>query len=184
MSRKLKTFIVLSSTILIIMGSYFTYIQLKEDEAEIEKVVSSLKQPLVNMYHIEMVDGKNALVFYEWGYPTEANYGMVQVKKSLLGWKFVYGVSDNHRRFDDAIGWFYTELEDFLVLRGPVKYSVIADVLVITKDGKKYEAEIVRSENQKGQWFLIAEDEDFNEATLVARDEDGQIIEEHVIVAD
>nr|WP_139189845.1 hypothetical protein [Evansella caseinilytica] len=183
MSKKLKTFIVLSITILIIIGSYITYIQLKDDEPEIEKVVASLKQPLVNMYHIEMMDGKNALAFYGWGYPLDANYGMVKAKKSLFGWEFVSGVSNNFPTYGIAIGWSYTELEDYSVLRGPARYSEM-DVSVITANGKEYEAEVVASERGKRQWFLIAEDEDFNEAILVARDEDGQIIEEHVIIID
>ncbi|MDE5416151.1 hypothetical protein [Alkalihalobacterium chitinilyticum] len=156
----------------------------KDDDEEIKKAVYSLGYPLTVLAHIEILDSKNAIAFYEWGHEEEASFGNVILKKKLWGWEIVGGGSLLLLE-ESKLNGGHTSLRHYLseytdLLRGKIVDPNIAEVRVITRYGSEYEATIVEYNNNDKFWFLIS-GEDFLGSKVTGFSTAGDIIEEIVI---
>ncbi|MNL00160.1 hypothetical protein D3C87_1205820 [compost metagenome] len=172
MSKNLKIIIFCSIAILLI-ASYFLSIGLKDNDKEIEKAVLSLNQPMTKIIHIEALENKKAIAFYEWGTAPDDYFGIAILKKNLFGWH-LNGGSTSVSPKEHKIGWSFFDLKrDFSnytdILYGKILDAEIADVLVNANDGKQYSAKIIGDNNGDRYWFLITDGGTLMNSTVTAR---------------
>jgi hypothetical protein len=167
--------------VLIVIGTYFINIASKDDIEEIQKAVIALEQPELTVAHIELLEKNKAIAFYEWGHGEDSSFGNVVLEKNFLGWKIVRGGS-LYLLEDSKLNWGHLKLRDYLssntdLLRGKITDTEIEKVQVITKDGKEYQAKVIKYNNEDRFWFLIANGE-LLDATVTGFSFDGNVIEE------
>lgn len=179
MSKKLKTFFYITA---ILLGIYFINVLLTDDVQGIKKKVYSLNQPMTNIAHIEFLDSKQAIAFYEWGNHQNKHFGSAFFKKNLFGWGFVgggtgalssgykldWGFSNLESRFSD-----YTDL-----IRGKILDPQIEEVIIKTDSGKEFKANIIEYSNNQKFWFLVTDGEALLGSTISGLSFDGKIIEQ------
>ena len=155
---------------------------LKDDMKEIEKAVYSLNLPVTNIAYIKTLDNNQAIVFFEHNSANIEYFGNIRLKKNLMGWKLGNGssgqVDSNHK-----LGWNFSDLKyDFSkytdVLSGKILDSNIKEVFIVTKNNKRYQANIVNYNNGKRFWYLITEGEELPGSMVRGMSMDGKIIDE------
>jgi hypothetical protein len=178
MSKKLKIILFFSiATILIVIMS----IGLKDDIQGIEKAILSLNQPMTNLAHIEVLENKKAIAFYEWGTVPGEYFGIAKLKKNLFGWYF-NGGSTSQTPKGYKLGWSFSNLKgefsDYTdIIYGKILDSDIESVLVTTNIGKQYSAKIIEYNNGERLWFLITDGVELLGATVMGLSKNGEIIE-------
>jgi len=181
LSKNLKTIAFCFIAFLLIV-SYFFGIGLKDNDKEIEKAVLSLNQPITKIVHIEALENKKAIAFYEWGTAPEDYFGIAILKKDLFGWHFKGGSTSASSK-EYKIGWSFSDLKrDFSnytdILYGKILNAEIVDVIVNTNDGKQYSSKIIDDKNDERFWFLITDGVNLIGSTVTARSQSGKIIEQ------
>ncbi|GIP29119.1 hypothetical protein J23TS9_42490 [Paenibacillus sp. J23TS9] len=181
MSKNLKRIAFCSIAILLIV-LYFWGIGLKDNAKEIEKAVLSLNQPMTKIVHIEALENKKAIAFYEWGTAPEDYFGIAILMKDLFGWHFKSGSTSASPK-EYKIGWSFSDLKrDFSnytdILYGKILDAEIVDVLIKTNDGKQYSAKIIDDKNGERFWFLITEGVKLTGSTITACSQNGKTIEQ------
>ncbi|GAE33669.1 hypothetical protein [Halalkalibacter akibai] len=179
MSKKLK--MILAVTV-ILVGAYFIHLALKDDVQEINKAVFSLNQQNTNIAHIEFLDNKQAIAFYEWGAHDNLHFGSAIFKKNLLGWKFVHGSTgtlDHGYKLD----WGFSNLEFELsgytdLIRGKILDPRIVEVTVQTTNGNEFKANVIDYNKDEKFWFLVSGGEDLLGSTITGMSSDGEMIEQ------
>ncbi|MFD2512060.1 hypothetical protein ACFSUR_28480 [Halalkalibacter alkalisediminis] len=147
-----KKIILVFTIVLLIIGAYFLSLILKKDDVEeITKAVMALEQPELKVAHIELLEKNKAIAFYEWGHGEDSSFGNVILEKNFLGWEIVRGGS-LYLLEDSKLNWGHLELKDYLssytdLLRGKITDPEIEKVQVITKDGKEYQARVIKYNN-------------------------------------
>ncbi|WP_042161498.1 hypothetical protein [Paenibacillus gorillae] len=167
---------------ILLIASYFLNIGLKDNDKEIEKAVLSLHQPMAKIVHIEALENKKAIVFYEWGTAPDDYFGIAIVKKNLFGWHFMNGSTSLSPK-KHKIGWTFFDLKrDFSnytdLLYGKILDAEIADVLVNANGGKQISAKIISDINNDRYWFLITDGVTLMSSTVTARSQTGKIIDQ------
>lgn len=167
--------------VLIVMVIYFINEASKDDIEEIQKAVLALEQPEITVAHIELLEENKAIAFYEWGDGDDWSFGNVILEKRYLGWEIVRGGS-LYLLENSKLNWGHLDLRDYLssysdLLRGKITNPEIEKVQVITKDGKEYQAKVIKYNNEDRFWFLIA-DEELLDATVIGLSFEGKVIEE------
>jgi hypothetical protein len=166
----------------IAISIYFINIALKDDTEEIQKAVLALGNPELEVAHIEMIEEKKAVAFYEWGIAENASFGNVLLEKSLLGWEIVSGGS-LYLLEDSKLNLGHLDLRHHLskykdLIRGKITDPHIESVKVTTTEGKEYPARVINY-NNKRFWFSIGED--LSGALVTGFSSDGKIIEKDQI---
>lgn len=166
---------------LIVIGIYLLNVAPKDDIEEIQKAVMALEQPELKVAHIELLEKNKAITFYEWGHGEDSSFGNVILEKNFFGWEIVRGGS-LYLLEDSKLNWGHLELRDYLssytdLLRGKITDPEIEKVQVITKDGKEYQAKVIKYHNDDRFWFLIANGELLG-ATVTGLSFEGDVIEE------
>ncbi|MFT4412228.1 hypothetical protein ACLM5H_00075 [Fredinandcohnia humi] len=144
MATKLK--LILSICLLFVVF-YFGSIALKDDDSEIVKAFQSLNEPFKEIAHIEMLDNTKSIVFYESTFGDIEVFGNVRLKKNIFGWRMLSsGSSQTPQKY--KLGWHFSNLAfDFHtytdLIFGKIYDSNIEEVVIVTKNHKKYHAEII-----------------------------------------
>jgi hypothetical protein len=177
MSKKRVVKVVVGFAI-ISMCMYLLYIQIKDDTASIEEKVSGFNYKAMDI-DIEFVEDRYAIAFYYWGTPIHTKTGVVELKKTLFGWKIVKAESDR-LTYDDwpleaSIMAVYNELSESVVLRGRVVVSDIGEIQIETKDGTRYEGSDIKITDNYLWYFITQEDVDLTGATITVVSEDGKV---------
>ncbi|MBM7539841.1 hypothetical protein [Amphibacillus cookii] len=183
MKKRIIVIIVTVITLLTI-GSYLISERLnayQDIEEVIEQEFRTLRQYVEDVYAIEYLDDDRALVFYSWDFPAYYNFGVMELEKTWRGWQFVEAISNRMERKTAWVKGTYAEITDRVILRGPVSGNA-EEIVIITDDGREYRPEIGRAEWQ--MWYLILEDEPFEEATFILYDSDGEVLREEVLQFD
>ncbi|MBM7539838.1 hypothetical protein [Amphibacillus cookii] len=180
---------IIVSTVIVVFAlltivSYFMF-QWLNDNQDIEDVIKqefrSLGQYVENVYAIEYPDDDRALIFYSWSHPDFSNFGVMELEKTWRGWQFVEAISNRMERKNAWLKGVYAEIGDHAILRGPT-WANVDKIEIITDDGREYIPDIGKSEWH--MWYLILEDEPFEEATFILYDSDGEVLWEEVLQFD
>ncbi|MBU9723560.1 MULTISPECIES: hypothetical protein [Bacillaceae] len=141
------------------------------------------QQPLRNVVHIEYLDNRHAIAFYEWGAGTLRSFENVTYKKGVFGWK-ANGGTGGQIVVDDKLGWSFSNLEhqNFSqytdLISGVIMSPDIVEVRVTSINENVYTADIVEF-NGGRFWFLVTDGDDVSFATKTGLNEDGEVVEEH-----
>ncbi|MFC4323219.1 hypothetical protein [Litchfieldia salsa] len=167
--------------VLLVIGIYLINVSPKDDIEEIQKVVIALEQPELTVAYIELLEQNKAIAFYEWGHGEDSSFGNVILEENFLGWEIVRGGS-LYLLEDSKLNWGHLELRGYLssytdLIRGKITDPDIEKVQVITKDGKEYQAKVIKYNSEGRFWFLIANGE-LLDATVTGLSFDGKVIEE------
>ncbi|MCR6109104.1 hypothetical protein HXA35_01950 [Bacillus sp. A301a_S52] len=149
-----------------------------QDSEEIEEVLKDFN-PFLFDINIEQVSSRYAIASYNWGYPHDTKFGLVELKKNLFGWEIVKATSDR-MAFDDwpleaSIMAVYNELSESVVLRGRVVVSDIEEIQIQTKDGTRYDGSDIKITDNYMWYFITKEDVDLTGATITVLSEGGEI---------
>ncbi|WP_078546782.1 hypothetical protein [Litchfieldia alkalitelluris] len=179
MSNKIKLGLVIGAVLLVTL---FINIAYKDDAKEINKIVNSLNQPMTNIVHIEFLDNKKAIAFYEWGPTDQVYFGEATLKKGLFGWEFLSGAT-GQVSMEHKLDWGFSNLAmDFSnytdLIRGKILDPEIVEVKILTKKDNEYNASIVEKHNNERFWFLITNGEDLLGSTITGLSSKGEIIEQ------
>nr|WP_239585216.1 hypothetical protein [Amphibacillus cookii] len=170
--------------ILLIVICYFAFQfvnQNQDIEDAIEQEFRSLRIYMEEIYAIEFLDDDRAMVFYSWAHPDFSNFGVMELEKTWRGWQFVEAISNRMERKNAWLKGVYAEITDHAILRGPT-WASVDKIVIITDDGREYTPELGKAERQI--WYLILEDEPFEEATFILYDSDGEVLREEVLQFD
>ncbi|MCR6098139.1 hypothetical protein HXA31_18005 [Salipaludibacillus agaradhaerens] len=180
-----KRVIVIVCLLLVIVGGYIAYLQLKDEKKEIEEIARQYNRFMMEI-DIEVIEGQYAVALYNWGYPYKSKFGMMEFEKTFWGWEIVTATSDRMVYTDypaeATIFPVYNELSEFTVLGGRVSIGRVLggphELRVETAEGEVYEgSEIIITDNNI--WYIISEDKvDFSGSRITALSEDGDIIDE------
>jgi hypothetical protein len=167
---------------LIVIGIYLLNVVAKDDIEKIKKIVIQLEHPELEVAHIELLEKNIAIAFYDWGRGEDASFGNVILVNTLLGWEIVRGGS-LYLLEDSELNWGHLDLSDYLssytgLLRGKITDREIEKVQVITKDGQKLQARVIKYNTDDRFWFLISNGEQLLGATVTGLSSDGEVIEE------
>ncbi|WP_407272102.1 hypothetical protein [Radiobacillus sp. PE A8.2] len=162
---------------------HFTKMLLTDDQREIEQeALETLSSPMTDVVHIEMLNSKEALVFYEWGGGTEVFLGSTIVKKTLLGWHSNGGGASqiaSEQKYET--GYSGLELrgatEYVHLLKGKVLDEAIAEVRVVVDD-KELTGNIVEYAERERLWYIVSNNANIDQATVYWLSEDGEIVEQ------
>ncbi|MBM7539830.1 hypothetical protein [Amphibacillus cookii] len=182
--KKRITVIIVTVIALLTIVSYLMFQWLNDNqdiEEAIEQEFRTLRQYVEDVYAIEYLDDDRALVFYSWDFPVFYNFGVMELEKTWRGWQFVESISNRIEVENAWVKGVYAEITDYVILRGPM-WAGIDEIEIITDDGREYRPEIGRAEWQ--MWYLILEDEPFEEATFILYDSDGEVLREEVLQFD
>ncbi|MBM7539840.1 hypothetical protein [Amphibacillus cookii] len=183
MKKRITVIIVTVITLLTIV-SYLIF-QMLTDDQDIEEVIKqefrSLGQYVENVYSIEYLDDDRVLIFYSWSYPEYSNLGVLELEKTWRGWQFVEAISNRIEIENAWLKGVYAEITDHVILRGTVT-AAVEEIVLITDDGREYCPSVGKAE--RNMWYLILEDEPFEEATFILFDRNGEVIREEVLQFD
>lgn len=179
MSKKLKTILFITA---ILLGIYFINLAFKDDVQEIKNAMYSLNQPMMNIAHIEFLDNKQAIAFYEWGRQENLHFGSALFKKNLLGWENV-GSSTGELSHGYKLDWGFSNLESRFsnytdLIRGKILDPQIEEVHVKTSDGNEFNANLIELNNGEKFWFLVTNGEELIGSTITGLSSEGKIIEQ------
>ncbi|WP_017470935.1 hypothetical protein [Amphibacillus jilinensis] len=184
MKKRIIVIIVTVITLLTIAGYLITErLNAYQDiEEVIEQEFRTLRQYVEDVYAIEFLDDDRALVFYSWDFPAFYNFGVMELEKTWQGWQFVEAISNRMERKRAWLKGVYAEIGDHVILRGPT-WASVDKIEIITADGREYIPELGRAAEWQ-MWYLILEDEPFEEATFILYDSDGEVLHEEVLEFD
>lgn len=179
MSKKFK--VVLSLTV-VLFGFFVINIGLKDDVQEIQKIMSSLNQSMITIAHIELLNNKEAIAFYDGGNSEIPSFGSALFKKNLFGWKLTdsnvgelshgskldWGFSNLAFRFNG-----YTDL-----IRGKILDPKIEEVNIKTASENEFKANIIEYGDGQKLWFLVSNGEDLLGSTITGLSSEGKLLEQ------
>lgn len=70
--------------LLILLGSYLLFINLKDDAHAIEKAVLSSNPAVSSIIHIELLENNKAIAFYKQSIANDTYFGNARLKKNIL----------------------------------------------------------------------------------------------------
>ncbi|MGD6969430.1 hypothetical protein ACQCVP_23910 [Rossellomorea vietnamensis] len=179
MSKKLIIILSISAALL---GGYFINLTLRDDAQEIKKAIYSVNPHNTNIAHLEFLDNKQAIAFYEWDSQGRLHFGSAFLKKNLFGWELV-GSSAGQLSGEYTIDWGFSSLESRFsgytdLIRGKILDPQIEEVSVKTNAGNVYKANLIEYDKDEKFWFLVSKGENLEGSTITGLSSEGEKIEQ------
>ncbi|UCZ53544.1 hypothetical protein LGQ02_01735 [Bacillus shivajii] len=183
MTLKLKLIIFLSLSILVVTGLIFN-VGFSDDVHDIKEVViASQNDPSTEVIHIEFLNDRKAIAFYERATHEYKYFGNVALQQKLFNWQSAGG-SASYISKDYPLNWTFSNLEkqgfnDYTdLLSGKITDPKIDVVQIKTKNDNEYEAQVIEYRPGEKFWFFVSDGENLIGSTVTGLSKAGEIIDE------
>ncbi|MBM7660287.1 hypothetical protein JOC85_001054 [Bacillus mesophilus] len=177
--------ILLVTAILSLIMFYIVKVIAVDDSQAIHKAFRSIQLSNASIVHIEYLEDRMAIAFYESSFAEQQYFGSAIFKENIFtGWRLLSS-GGGQLLPDHKLDWGFSNMSGYSsvytdLINGKVLDPHINKVKVITETGNEYEAKVVDYHTGAKLWFLLSKGEDLVGSTIIGLNDEGETIEEFV----